>query len=267
MKFIQRTLLFQVRNGFIDFLLQLFIVLVEAEGKVLDLGIRHIHHPESAFAIGGYEVIGRRFIQNACYSAAGFQFHNNIGRVIEVSCFHTLILGVVGSCGAHLHSNFLALVHVIYRVDVTVCLGDHCQLGFIEGSREKDLFCPFFRSRHAGSRHIHFLRLEGWDEAVEGNVSKLHIPAHFLCHRPDHVDFIACIILAVLCFEFKGHIGGIGSYLQHIFSRSGGSGLFFSAAACHHACRQQKSRCNQYTFFPQFHRNTSFLCNLYVLCK
>ena len=75
MELVQRAVFLELGDGSIDFLLQFLIVLVEAEGKVLDFGIRNIDDAECALAIGSYEVIGSRFIQDACISAAGLEFH------------------------------------------------------------------------------------------------------------------------------------------------------------------------------------------------
>ena len=71
MEFVQCPLLLQVRNGFIHLLLQFFIVLIESKGEVLDLGVRHVHHPELVLPIGGYKVVRRRFVQDTGYGTAG----------------------------------------------------------------------------------------------------------------------------------------------------------------------------------------------------
>ena len=42
MELVQRAVFLELGDGSIDFLLQFLIVLVEAEGKVLDFGIRNI---------------------------------------------------------------------------------------------------------------------------------------------------------------------------------------------------------------------------------
>ena len=60
MELVQRAVFLELGDGSIDFLLQFLIVLVEAEGKVLDFGIRNIDDAECALAIGSYEVIGSR---------------------------------------------------------------------------------------------------------------------------------------------------------------------------------------------------------------
>ena len=187
---------------------------MEAEGKVLDFGIRNIDDAECALAIGSYEVIGSRFIQDACISAAGLEFHDDIAGMIEVSCIHAFFSRIVSSGRSDLDSNFLFLQEVFDTVDVTICLGYDSKFCRIERSGEEDLVCSFLRCCHAGCRHVHFLGLQSRDQAVKCHVLEFDFPVHVLSNSTDDVDFISCIILAVLGFEFKRHVCCVRCYLQ-----------------------------------------------------
>ena len=134
--------------------------------------------------------------------------------MIEVSCIHAFFSRIVSSGRSDLDSNFLFLQEVFDTVDVTICLGYDSKFCRIERSGEEDLVCSFLRCCHAGCRHVHFLGLQSRDQAVKCHVLEFDFPVHVLSNSTDDVDFISCIILAVLGFEFKRHVCCVRCYLQ-----------------------------------------------------
>ena len=174
---IQRTLLLQVGDGFIDLLLQFFVVFIEAKGEVLDFGVRHIDHAEIVLAVCRDEVVCGRFVEDARLRTACFEFHHDIRCMVEAADLHALILGIVRGGRTHLYGDFGAVLHVFDRVDRAVLRGHARKLCRIEGGGEEDLAGSLFRGCQAGSRHVDFMRLQRRDESVKCNVLEFYIAA------------------------------------------------------------------------------------------